>query len=317
MKKIILVCLLGILGLFSVTAIGYSDFDETVTFMQLMQKNRCDSSEISKITVLNSNERITIMIDEIETVLSLLDTIEFETSNIALKDTANSAIVIDFSDNRLTKVRVLDNGACYIGSSYPSVQSSVSPPVAVAVNPEEINELINKLLNVNSNLLEYYDENTYIKFNGEYLSLEKPMYIIDGSIYAPLRNIFEKNNFKVEYDGLNKIVEVTETKGKVEVSDKTALVNNAIIHDEATALAVGGAILQSHAGIMEYETDDGYYYLSAKYNSETDNWKVFQSFRYKDEHKGWQPGEDFYVPSVELSRQTGEVKYINTYSSFD
>lgn len=316
MKKALAALVFGALLLLS-AAVGYSNSDETVAFSQLMRDNKCDISKISQITVQNSNEKIIFTAEEAENVLALLvDSVEFETADASVKKASNSVIIIDFSDSRLTRARIFDNGACYVASSQPSVQSSVSPPVAAAVNPAELDALMDKLLGVNPDLSEYYAEGTSLSFNGKYIYLEKPMYIIDGSIYAPLRNIFEKNNFSVAYNELNRAAEVTEAESRVEASDKTVLVNGEIICDEAAALAVGGAILQSHAGAMEYETEDGAYFLSAEYNSETGNWRVYQSFRYNDEQKGWQRSENFYVPTVELSGKTGEVKYINTYSSF-
>ncbi|MBE7011372.1 MAG: hypothetical protein E7415_01715 [Ruminococcaceae bacterium] len=95
------------------------------------------------------------------------------------------------------------------------------------------------------------------------------------------------------------------------------LKNGGVIPDEETALVVGKAILEKYTEKpLEHETEDKIYYLEVEYLDQQNAWRICQTFRYKDENKGWSAGGKFYRPYVVISKQTGEVLSINTYSSF-
>lgn len=159
--------------------------------------------------------------------------------------------------------------------------------------------------------------NYSIKVGKSDLKLQYPIYLSGNRIYVSLRSICDELNIPLMWDGEKNEAVVDIYNKKVPVSDKTEFLEEGVIGDEQTALTVGKAILEKYAKkSLEYETDDKIYYLTAAFDQERNSWNISQTFKYKDENKGWSAGGMFYMPNVILSKQTGEVLYINTGSSF-
>ena len=96
--------------------------------------------------------------------------------------------------------------------------------------------------------------------------------------------------------------------------DYTLLKEGGVLPDEETALAVGKIILEKYIGKpLEYETDEKIYYLSVTYREDRNAWNIQQFFDYKD-GRHW-AASGIYLPNITLNKNTGEVMFINTYSS--
>ncbi len=158
--------------------------------------------------------------------------------------------------------------------------------------------------------------NYSIKIGDSAAEFHSPVYLLnDSKIYVSLRDICDALNIPIAWDGEKGEASLNTGSEKVNVSDKTAFKEGGVIPDKETALIVGKAILEKYADSpMEYETDDRVYYLEASEQGE--KWIVRGTYKYKDENRGWSAGDSFSYPTVILSRQTGEVLYINTYASF-
>jgi hypothetical protein len=163
----------------------------------------------------------------------------------------------------------------------------------------------------------YEKSDNTIKFGNQNMQLESPIFLINDKIYVSLRNLCNELNIPIEWDGENGETTIDIYHKKIEVSNKTEYKEQGVIPDEETALTVGKAILEKYVGKhMEYETEDKIYYLETKYLENENSWYVGQMFSYKDTSKGWSTGGSIYVPCVKISKNTGEVLFINSYSSF-
>ncbi len=179
-KKVAFILFFAFSLAFLSSNVSCNEYAETIRLEQVINENGCCAAQISQIIVSNSNEVITLTDDEINRILSLINDMEFVTycGDAKKAKQADSAIVINFDDVRLMRVRILNNGEVYMESAYPVAKSSMSPPVAISVNAQEVELLINNILKVHPSLTEYYTAATSIKFNGEYIRLGMPSYII-------------------------------------------------------------------------------------------------------------------------------------------
>ncbi len=154
-----------------------------------------------------------------------------------------------------------------------------------------------------------------IRIGNDIANLKYPVYVNGGRTYVPLREMCDKQRISIEWDDKNREVKMDIYNKKVPVSNKTPFNEDGVIPDAETALVVGRIILEKYAEKpMEYETDEKIYYLKVNFIKESNSWNVTQFFEYKD-GRGWS-GSGVYLPNIELNKNTGEVIYINTYSSF-
>lgn len=167
----------------------------------------------------------------------------------------------------------------------------------------------------NSGIFEQSDCN--IRIGNSVVKLQYPIFMNDNRIYVSLRSICDELEIPIKWNREKSEAIMDIYNKKVPVSDKTQFRENGIIPDEQTALVVGKAILEKYAEkSLEYETNDKIYYLIATFDKQYNGWSVSQTFKYKDKDSGWSAGGKFYIPTVILNKQTGEVLYINTNSSF-
>ena len=158
-------------------------------------------------------------------------------------------------------------------------------------------------------------ENT-IKIGQNDVKLQYPAYIHNDRLYVSIRGLCNKLGIPIEWNSENGEVKLNVNNKKVTVADKTLYNDDGVIPDEETAIAVGKIILERYAGIpMEYETDLRTYYLRAEYLKDENAWLVVQNFKNKNQEVGG--STDFAdFANVKLNKNTGEVLYVNTYSSF-
>lgn len=157
-----------------------------------------------------------------------------------------------------------------------------------------------------------------VRIGDKLLQTKNPILMQDGRIYVSVRDMCDALGFPVEWDGGKGEAVIDIYNKKVPVSENTEFKKEGVIPDAETAYTVGKAILEKYAGgPLEYETEDRIYYLTVRADEQTGTWKVMQTFKYIDEGKGWLAGDGFKVPSVTLSKQTGEVLFINLTSSFN
>ena len=157
-----------------------------------------------------------------------------------------------------------------------------------------------------------------VRIGDKLLQSKNPILMQDGRIYVSVRDMCDALGFPVEWDGGKGEAVIDIYNKKVPVSENTEFKKEGVIPDAETAYTVGKAILEKYAGEpLEYETEDRIYYLTVRADEQTGTWKVIQTFKYIDEEKGWLAGDGFKVPSVTLSKQTGEVLFINLASSFN
>lgn len=140
------------------------------------------------------------------------------------------------------------------------------------------------------------------------------IYINNDRTYIALRDMCDKLNIPLEWNSEKREIKIDIYNKKVPISNNTLFRENGVIPDEETALSIGRIILEKYMGkSLEYETDEKKYYLKATYIKESNSWDVTQFFDYKD-GRGW-TGSGIYLPNIKLNKNTGEVIYINTYSS--
>lgn len=156
-----------------------------------------------------------------------------------------------------------------------------------------------------------------VKIGNEVLNLKNYMRIYDDKIYISIRSLSEKLGIPIKWNEETKQAHMDIYKKNIGVSDKTTLKEDGVIPDEETAYIVGKKILERYSGKeLEYETSDKKYYLKVAYSVETNSWEIAQWFDYKDGSK-WIAGGNLYIPKVIINKNSGEVLYINTYSSFE
>ena len=159
--------------------------------------------------------------------------------------------------------------------------------------------------------------NSNIKLGNKSITMEYPLFIRDNRVYVSIRNLCELLNIPIYWDEQEKEVCVDIYNKKTPVSSKTEYKEEGVIPDEETALAVGKIILEKYAERpMEYETEDKIYYLDTRYLEEENSWQIVQVFRFKDENVGG--GIDGWADfaNIKLNKNSGEIMYINTYSTF-
>ena len=156
-----------------------------------------------------------------------------------------------------------------------------------------------------------------IKIGDAVVKLQYPIFINDDRIYVSVRSICDKLGIPIEWNGESKEVEIDIYNKKVQVSDKTIFKTEGVIPDEETALIVGKTILEKYAERpMEYETESRIYYLYAEFIESENAWLISQRFRFKNPNSGGGIGWADYS-NVKLNKFTGEVMFINTYSTFE
>ena len=154
-----------------------------------------------------------------------------------------------------------------------------------------------------------------IQIGTDDIEYKNEVYNINDMIYVPLRETFENLSIPVEWDEEKNTAHVFTQYKTVKSSENSKYNENGIIPDEETAYKIGKIILETYTGKeMEYESDEGTYYLSVTYRELDNSWRVSQELKYA---VGGGDGTGTYSPTVALNKNTGEVMYINTYSVFD
>ena len=154
-----------------------------------------------------------------------------------------------------------------------------------------------------------------IKIANEIAELDNPTYVINDRIYVPLRDMCTELGIPVEWDSSSKTANLDIYNKKTPVSDRTKYKDEGVIPDEEAAIAIGKIILEKYAGKpMEYETDTLLYRVKARYFEQDNSWVVFQGLERKHLNGG---GVMEFVEhaQVKLNKSTGEVMFINTYST--
>lgn len=165
-----------------------------------------------------------------------------------------------------------------------------------------------------SEVFEHIDYN--IKIGDDVAKLQYPIFINDGRVYVSIRSICDKLGIPIEWNNESREMKIDIYNKKVQVSDKTPFKEDGVIPDEETALIIGKTILEKYAGQpMEYETESRIYYLQAEFIESENAWLIVQRFRFKNPNAGG--GIDWAdYSNVKLNKSTGQVMFINTYSTF-
>lgn len=161
------------------------------------------------------------------------------------------------------------------------------------------------------------EKNNYvIQVGKEELKFENEPILYNDKIYVSIRELCEKQGIPIIWDETNNKVILDVSKKKVKVSPKTVYKESGIVPDEETALSIGKTILEKYSDReVEYESENGYYYLSASYTENDDTWLVKQNFKIKN--GTYNTGDLVYVPYIKLRKSTGEVVGINTYQALN
>lgn len=167
-----------------------------------------------------------------------------------------------------------------------------------------------------SGVFEFVDYD--IKLGNVVEDLQYHAYLKDNRVYVSVREICEKLGIPVYWNEENEEVKIDIYNKNVPISDKTLRREEGVIPDSETAFTVGKLLLEKYAGKpLEYETEDKVYYLEVYFREDLNAWRIYQTWKYKDEKKMWaMGGVGGYIPCITLSRETGEVLYINTHCSF-
>lgn len=153
-----------------------------------------------------------------------------------------------------------------------------------------------------------------VKFtvNGEAKSFKNELFLKDGVTYVPLRECAEEWGFQVEWNEKDRQIEVdTDHKVVPDLVEAEVIVEQGVIPDEETALAVGKAILEAAMGrSMVYQDGERELRLTAYYYEGINAWIVYQTGRY--EGRMWY-GTNLHRPYVVINKNTGEVISIDLY----
>lgn len=161
-----------------------------------------------------------------------------------------------------------------------------------------------------------YNSVISLKNGVEYMLLDHDVYLIGDTVYIPVREVFEKLNIPVMWDGTKNEVTLMTNQKTINTFDGTELKPEGVIPDEKIACQIGKTILEKYMeSDLEYETDDCIYYLQATYHSFDNSWRVSQECRHK--HGGGEGGTGMYSPTIILDKNTGEVRLINSNKMFD
>ena len=156
-----------------------------------------------------------------------------------------------------------------------------------------------------------------IRLGNDIIMMKYPSFMQNDRIYVSVRSLCDELGIPIYWDDKKNEVHIDIYNKQIQTSDKTLFKKEGVIPDAETALVVGKAILEKYVEKpLEYEEEDKIYYLEIEYLEQQNAWKICQTFSYKDENKGWSVGGNFYRPYVVISKQTAEVLYINTHSSF-
>lgn len=71
----------------------------------------------------------------------------------------------------------------------------------------------------------YAAENAEVYFNGEKQSFTVNAEEIDGTVFVPIRPVFELFNYKIEWDGMRKRIRTTTAIGKLTIQIGSVLVS--------------------------------------------------------------------------------------------
>lgn len=139
--------------------------------------------------------------------------------------------------------------------------------------------------------------------------------LFNNKTYVSIRDLAEKFNIPLKWDNETQEVTVLPELKQIDVSDKTEIKRDGVVPDEDTAYKIGKILLEQYMGQpAEYTTSDRVYFLGVKYLEKDNVWIVSQQFEYTNGSQ-WTYGDSVYVPTVIINKNTGEVIYINTYSS--
>lgn len=139
--------------------------------------------------------------------------------------------------------------------------------------------------------------------------------LMNEKTYVSIRELAEKFNVPIKWDSTNKEVIVSTELKQVELSDKTEFKPNGVIPDKETAYKIGKILLEEYMGQqIEYTTEDKVYFLNVEYREKDNVWIISQRFEYTNGLQ-WTYGDSIYIPTIMINKNTGEVVYINTYSS--
>lgn len=157
--------------------------------------------------------------------------------------------------------------------------------------------------------------NYNIKIGNAVVELQYPIYINDNRAYVSLRSICDELGIPIHWDEENREVKMDIYNKKIQVSEKTPFKEEGVIPDAETALIVGKVILEKYAEKpMEYETEDKIYFLEVEFLEQYNAWRICQTFKYKN-GGGWSAtGQS--PPNISISKNTGEVLYLNTSTFF-
>lgn len=158
--------------------------------------------------------------------------------------------------------------------------------------------------------------NYSVKLGNSIVKLQYPMYLNNDRIYVSLRSICDELKIPLNWNAEKGEAKIDIYHKKIQTSDKTQVKEEGVVPDEETALIVGKAILEKYAGkSLEYETAQKIYNLSVNFIETENAWQIMQTFKYKD-GRGWS-ASGVYFPSVKINKNSGEIMYINTFSSLD
>lgn len=135
--------------------------------------------------------------------------------------------------------------------------------------------------------------------------------VLDGVTYVPLRECAEKLGYQVEWDQVRQRIEVDTSRRNVKDlrTNTEDIIEQGVIPDEETALAVGKIILEKALGqSVEYQDGDRKLWLEADYHTAYNEWWICQVGSYEGELCYW---TNYFTPFVALNKSTGEVTRID------
>lgn len=175
--------------------------------------------------------------------------------------------------------------------------------------------LLFAIVGVNANNI--FEGSSYsIKIGDKNINNNHTAFMNNDSIYVSLRNICEELRIPVTWNDKSKEATIGINNKEVEISERTRRNENGVVPDAETAINLGKIILEKYTGKdVEYESDKYIYYLKATFLEEENTWLVVQNIKYKHPYIGSMDGGADFI-HIKISRGTGEVLYINDYSTF-
>ena len=161
-----------------------------------------------------------------------------------------------------------------------------------------------------------YPEYNEIKIDNRREGFHKPLFIVDNSLYVPLRELMDKIDIPIQWNEEEALAEIEPSyKDNYQPVENlyafTEWKEDGVIPDKETALAVGKLLLEKYMDgtQLEFENESGIYYLDAVYSPADNSWRVYQAKIHKTGGGG---GSGIYSPTIILNKFTGEVTLINT-----